>query len=121
MAKPNSAKPYALLRTKMAEMGVDREYLARAAKRSVSYLETRLSGRKAWDQDDMFAIMDLLYISHDETHIYFPPKGDKSNLRYAHQPKPRRKAPPQEPPVFLMRPVHLTAEQVEQYFGAATQ
>ena len=68
-------KPYALLRGAYNAAGYDQVSLGRKIKRSESYMTLRFGGRKPFDADDMYNLMDLFKIPYEEMHRYFPPRG----------------------------------------------
>jgi hypothetical protein len=69
------ARPHAKLRGAMVAADMDEEYLARKLLRGRTYVSQRMMGKKPWAMDEVYAIMDLLRLPHDQLAAYFPPKG----------------------------------------------
>ena len=67
---------YSKLKGLLRERCIDAEYLARkiglSTAASVYY---RLSGKTPWRVNEMYAVLDMCKIPHDQLHIYFPKDG----------------------------------------------
>ncbi len=74
-------KPYPRLRAALTESGIEQPYLAELLKRGNQYVSHRITGKSPWSQEDMYFLMDTLNISHDQLHLYFPPKGNEYALK----------------------------------------
>lgn len=68
-------KPYAKLRGKMAEMDVKCMALAHYIGRTANYVSKRFNNKGSWDIEEVYEIMTLLQIPHEEIFTYFPPNG----------------------------------------------
>lgn len=66
---------HSYLRAKLKEYDIDEEYIGRKIMRSPSYISQRMTGKKPWQIDEAYAILDLIHIPHEQLPIYFPPKG----------------------------------------------
>ena len=69
------ARPYAALRGELMKNDIDQAYLCELLGRSQTYLTQRFTGRRSWEQDEMYFLLDLLLIPHDQLHLYFPKGG----------------------------------------------
>lgn len=38
-----------------------------------------LNGKRQWQLEEMYFVMDYVGIPHDQMHIYFPPNGEAEN------------------------------------------
>lgn len=77
------AKPYAELRGRLARNDIDQRYLCELLGRSQTYITSRITGKRPWDQDDMYKLMDIVGAPYEELHRYFPPKGRSELPQYA--------------------------------------
>lgn len=69
------ARPHAKLRGAMVAADMDEEYFARKLLRGRTYISQRMMGKKPWAMDEVYEIMQLLHIPHEQMAEYFPPKG----------------------------------------------
>lgn len=69
------SKPYAELRALLARDDIDQRYLCELLKRSQGYITQRITGRRPWDQDDMYALMDVVGAPYEDLYRLFPPQG----------------------------------------------
>lgn len=67
-------RPHAMLRGAMVAADIDEQYLARKLLRGKTYVSERMMGRKPWQMDEVYTIMDLLRLPHDKLAVYFPPQ-----------------------------------------------
>jgi|GEM_PF-3552123 len=67
--------PFALLRLRVEELGYDCAYFARKLNMSKATMSSRMTGKRPWLITEMYAAMDLLMLSHDKLHEYFPKNG----------------------------------------------
>lgn len=72
-------KSFRLVKGAMMQQGIEQKYLCELMNRSQKYISERMTGRRGWSLWDMYFLMDLLNIPHDQMHIYFP----KEDLREA--------------------------------------
>lgn len=68
-------KPHAKLRGAMIAADIDQKYLARKLLLSTKCVSQRMTGKHPWTMDEVYTIMDLLRLPHDQLAVYFPPKG----------------------------------------------
>ena len=60
----------------MAERSMDITYLAKKlGLSSPASISQRMSGQTPWRVNEMYAVLDLCKIPHDQLHIYFPKDG----------------------------------------------
>jgi len=69
------AKAFRVLRGYLTAAGIDQRYLANQMGVSISYVSSRITARSPWDADDMYFIMDMLNIPHDQMNVLFPKDG----------------------------------------------
>lgn len=62
------------LRGKLYVMEMGHGELGEALNRSSGYISLRMTGKMAWDMDDVYKICDLLQIPLNEIADYFPPR-----------------------------------------------
>lgn len=72
---PKASKRYPILRGQIERYGYDQEHLGKKIGRCEAYVNLRLCGRMPWTEDDMYRLMAVLQIPHDQMHTYFPPRG----------------------------------------------
>lgn len=67
---------YSKLRGLLHERDITTEHLAKKlGLRNAASISHRMSGRTPWRMDEMYTILDLCGIPHDQLHIYFPKDG----------------------------------------------
>ncbi len=66
---------YTEIRKLMYGYQIDQTYLGEKIGRSQKYISDRLTGKRAWDTNDVYAIMRLFDISPSEFPLYFPHAG----------------------------------------------
>jgi len=67
---------YSKLRGLLAERDINTEHLAKLiGLRTAASISQRMSGKTPWRMDEMYTILDLCGIPHDQLHIYFPKDG----------------------------------------------
>lgn len=69
------ARPHARLRGALIAAGIDEKELARKLLRGTAYISLRMMGKKPWQMDEAYAIMDMLRIPHDQLPDFFPMGG----------------------------------------------
>lgn len=69
------AKPFSYIRLLMARDDIDQPYLAEQMGKCTKYVNQRLTGRRPWDQDDQYWLMDFFHIPYDQMHKVFPKNG----------------------------------------------
>lgn len=69
------AKRYSRLRGALMAKNIDQAYLAEKMKCSIWYVSQRMCGHLDWTQGDMYFLMDMLQIPHEQMHLYFPRNG----------------------------------------------
>lgn len=74
-AKQEDAKKFSALRKALRENDYTTQELADHLKKSRPYISQRLNGKHPWDLDDVYKILDWLYIPYTDLHIYFPKGG----------------------------------------------
>ncbi len=76
------AKPFAKLRAKFLEEDVEQKSIAGKINIDPSTLSKKLMGYSPFTSDEMYMICDILHISDDELHIFFPRRqGQMANRR----------------------------------------
>lgn len=68
-------KPHAKLRGALTARDITGQYLARRLLKSGNYISERMVGRKPWNLDECYKIMDMIGAPYTELAEYFPPKG----------------------------------------------
>lgn len=68
-------KPHMKLRGAMVERDIDEAYIARKLQRGPTYVSQRMMGRKPWQIDEAYKILDMIRAPYDQLAAYFPPKG----------------------------------------------
>lgn len=63
------------LKGRLAKNEIDQKYICQVLGRSQTYITQRMTGRKPWTMDDVYAMCDLLKIPTAEIAIYFPVAG----------------------------------------------
>lgn len=76
---------YMKLRAAMAEYGYTQSDLARVLLLSARSVSSRFTANEPWHIDEMYKLMNLLRLPHDELHLYFPQEGKPT------QAKPKRR------------------------------
>ena len=74
-------RPFAALRGKLTEYGIDQQYLAEYLGISPRCMVARLNAESQWDLDEMWMIMDLIEAPETMLHKYFPPRQDVHRIR----------------------------------------
>lgn len=68
-------KKYRYLRGRLAEADISLPRLAEALMRSESYVAQRMAGAAPWEQDEQYAIMDMIGEPDERLHVVFPRGG----------------------------------------------
>lgn len=63
------------LRQALERAGYDQKALASRIKRSESYVSCRFRGLNEWDLEDIYRIMGVLHLSHEQIPVMFPRGG----------------------------------------------
>lgn len=71
------AKPFVRLRAKFLEEDVDQKSLAGLLHIDPSTLSKKLMGYNPFTCDEMYKICDILHISDEELHIFFPRRQEQ--------------------------------------------
>ena len=67
---------YSKLRGLLHERDINMDHLAKLlGLRNAASISHRMSRRTPWRMDEMYKIIDLCGISHDQLHIFFPKDG----------------------------------------------
>ena len=74
-AKKQNNRPFSELRSLLRRNDYTTEELSRYLGKSRPYVSQRLNGKHPWDLDDVYKILDWLYIPYKDLHIYFPKGG----------------------------------------------
>ncbi|MFT9057087.1 MAG: helix-turn-helix transcriptional regulator [Ethanoligenens sp.] len=61
------------LRALMVEKDIDQKYLCKQLGKSQGYISARITCKKPWSMDEVYAICNLIGIRHEEIPTYFPP------------------------------------------------
>lgn len=68
-------KTFLKLRALLIEYDMSFEELGHRIGRSYAHISNSFRGARSWDLWEMYAILDLFNISHEELHEYFPKDG----------------------------------------------
>lgn len=68
-------KPHIKLRGALAAADIDQQYLARKLLLSPKCVSQRMTGKYPWTLDEVYTILDLIRVPHDQMAAYFPPRG----------------------------------------------
>lgn len=71
---------YKSLWAEMTRQDISTYDLAEMLGKSPSTINSRLSGHATWTLKDAYKVLDLLEISHDKLHVFFPPNGVAEQL-----------------------------------------
>jgi len=74
-------KLFANIRSRMEELSMDQEYLAKKIGLCRESLSGRMTGRVQWTLDEMYAAMDVLRIPYKHLQAYFPKSGKTEFIR----------------------------------------
>lgn len=69
---PNYRRAHVVLRELMDDIGYTREELAKDLKLGVTTLSFRLNGRKPWQKNEMYKILEVFKVPEEHMHIVFP-------------------------------------------------
>lgn len=72
-------KTYKALRKAMAIHDMNSADLGMRLMLTQQSISNRMTGRCPWKIDEMYSIMDLFGLPHDQLHIYFPPNGGRTH------------------------------------------
>ena len=78
-----NTKLFRKLRGKLAELSYDEAYLAKKSKLSVMTISRSLTGKRPWQLNEMYAVMDLINEPYELLHDYFPKSGISQNIKPA--------------------------------------
>jgi len=73
----NGAKQFAILRSRIEELGMDYEYFARKLGIGKTSLSRRMTGKVQWQMEEMYKALDVLSLPYDLLPEYFPKDGGK--------------------------------------------
>lgn len=73
-------RPYAALRAKMVERGIDQIYLAKITGLSQCRMSQRFTAKSPWKLDEMYKVMDFLNLPYEDMSFYFPKDGKSINI-----------------------------------------
>lgn len=68
---------YTELRAAMRARNVSSNDLAQYLELDPASISLRMTGKRPWKQDEMYAVLDRLGVDHSKLSAYFPPKGVK--------------------------------------------
>jgi hypothetical protein len=63
------------LRGKLREFDIDQSYLAHKLKICPMSVSRKMTGKRPWTSDEMYAVMDLIQEPYEKLHEYFPKDG----------------------------------------------
>lgn len=63
------------LRGKLHELDIDQSYLAHKLKICPMSVSRKMTGKRPWTLDEMYAVMDLIQEPYEKLHEYFPKDG----------------------------------------------
>lgn len=63
------------LRGALTAKGIEQKYLAELMDRGESYISHRFTGKKPWNQDEQYTLMDIINEPYEKLHFYFPKNG----------------------------------------------
>ena len=70
-----SAQPFARLRSRLRESGMEHDYFARRLHMAAASLSRRMTGKLQWQLSEMYAAMDILGLPYELLSEYFPKGG----------------------------------------------
>jgi len=70
-----SSEPFARLRLRLKELGMDHGYLAKKLGMYPHTLSKRMTGKLPWQLSEMYTVLDTLLLPYDLMHEYFPKGG----------------------------------------------
>ena len=68
-------KMYSYLAGRLRQLGISQEDLGYVLNLKTGAISHRMTGRTAWNIDEMYKVLDVIRAQPEELHIYFPPKG----------------------------------------------
>lgn len=71
----NGCHSYRFLEGRLKELGICRSDLGYILNLSHTAISHRMTGRTAWNIDEMYKVLEICQARPEELHIYFPPKG----------------------------------------------
>lgn len=69
---------YRYLAGRLRQLGLQQEDLGFALGLCSTAISHRMTGRTAWNIDEMYKVLEVVRAKPEELHIYFPPKGGLS-------------------------------------------
>lgn len=66
---------YRYLAGRLKQLGILQEDLGYALGLCGTAVSHRMTGRTAWNIDEMYKVLEICRAKPEELHIYFPPKG----------------------------------------------
>lgn len=74
---------YADLRAAMRARNVSSQDLANYLELDPASISLRMTGKRPWRQDEMYAVLDRLAVDHSRLNALFPPQGVKEDSHTA--------------------------------------
>ena len=68
-------KRFRALAGRMAELGIDRPYLAKKLNISLPSVDRRFAGKQPWKLDEMYRTLDIIQKPEKALHYFFPRNG----------------------------------------------
>jgi hypothetical protein len=69
------SKPFKELRAVLMLNDIDQIYLGKLLGKGLTYVNQRMTAKRAWSQDDQYKIMDECRLPYEDMHKYFPKNG----------------------------------------------
>lgn len=66
---------YTELRKVCNKRGITQDDIAKCLGISRGGVSLKINGKSAWDQNEMYALLDMIHEPHRKMHLYFPPGG----------------------------------------------
>ena len=76
---------YKHLSGRLKQLGIKQSDLAKRWSVSQAAISHRFCGKTPWTIDEMYDLMDLCGAPYEELHLYFPTRGNNSNVQHSIQ------------------------------------
>ena len=72
---------YKYLEARLHQLGMTQSDLGDALGRCSTAISHRMTGRTAWNIEEMYKVLEICQAQPKELHIFFPPKGTRFNKK----------------------------------------
>ena len=66
---------YRYLTNRLQQLGITQADLGHALQMCGTAISHRMTGRTAWNIEEMYRVLEICRAKPEELHVYFPPKG----------------------------------------------